>query len=68
MQTDPFEFFNKLIAVEQEGYNEAWQAFFFNPEKVRSLGDLSNKNVAGALLAAGMSCTGPGGIHTRSYT
>ena len=60
MQTDPSEFFNKLIAVEQEGYYEAWQALFLNPEKVRSLGELSKKNAAGALLATGRSWAGTG--------
>jgi hypothetical protein len=61
MQTDSTSSdFSKLIAVDQDGYNEAWQTLFLNPAKVRSLGDLSDKNAAGALLAAGRTWTGTG--------
>ena len=50
----------RLLAVEADGFTDVWKEFFMNVEQVRSLGEITDRGAAQALLQAGRNWNGSG--------
>ena len=54
------EVLQKLLNSEDEGFEDSWNLFFMDVQKVREIGSLLTPQLASALLAAGQQWKGSG--------